>query len=265
MEEERHNLISPVPVIRTDELRRPLESVHIQFVVAASGEVLRAEALDSSRFADQALAIVKALRFRPFVRNGAAVEVQADEYVPILPPEKVPANHVPFPEVDDLSSVEFSLKRTACFGSCPLYEVRIAGDGVVTYLGHGWVAVEGKHTDRISARAVEGLLEAFRKADFYSLDDRYALTASDAPTFIVGLKIGSAAKTVTDYLGEQVGMSHAVSALENDLDATAESAKWLQGNSKTVPSLRKEGYDFKSDAAGLMLTRVAASGGQGRS
>jgi hypothetical protein len=147
IEEERHNLISPVPVIRTDELRRPLESVHIQLVVAASGEVLRAEALDSSRFADQALTIVKALRFRPFVRNGAAVEVQADEYVQILPPEKVPANHVPFPEVDDLSSVEFSLKRTACFGSCPSYELRITGDGVVTYSGQGWVAVEGKHTE----------------------------------------------------------------------------------------------------------------------
>jgi len=259
-EEERHHLISAVPIIRSDASRGPLESVHIQFVVAASGEVLRAEALVSSRFADQALTIVKALRFRPFVRNGVAVEVEADEYVQILPPEKVRANHVPFPEVDDLSSVEFSLKRTACFGSCPSYEMRITGDGVVTYSGHGWVAVEGKHTDRISAEAVDSLLEAFRKADFYSLDDRYALTASDAPTFIVGLKIGSAAKTVTDYLGEQVGMPQAISALENDLDATAEIAKWLRGDSKTVSSLRKEGFDFKSDAAGLMLTRVAATG-----
>jgi hypothetical protein len=259
-EEERLNLITAVPVIRTNESRRPWESVYVQLVVDPSGRVVSAEALDSSQFADRAMSVAKTLRFRPFVRNSAAVEVQTEEHVLILPPEKVRANQVPFPKVDNLSSVEFSLKRTACFGSCPSYEVRVSGDGTVTYSGDGNVAVAGKHTDRIGEEKVQSLLDTFRKADSYSLDDKYFLNMTNGPTFIVGVKIGTNTKTVTDYMGQQVGMPLAVNALEDELDATGGTAKWLRGNSETVSSLRKEGFDLRSDAAGLILTRVAASG-----
>jgi hypothetical protein len=217
-EEARHNLISPVPAIRTNESRRPLQSVAVQLTVDATGQVVSAEALDSPQFADRAVTIAKALSFRPFRRNGVAVDVLLEEHVPLLPPEKVPTRHVAFPEVKDVSSVTFSLKRTGCFGSCPSYEVRITGDGVVTYSGQAFVAVEGSHTDHIPTEKVRELLAAFRRADFYSLEDRYRFSVTDCPTFIVGIKVGNNAKTVTDYVGAQIGMPSAVSDLEERLD-----------------------------------------------
>ena len=51
----------PVPVIRTNQSRRPLESVHVQFVIDATGQVLSAEALDSPHFASQAVSVVETL------------------------------------------------------------------------------------------------------------------------------------------------------------------------------------------------------------
>jgi hypothetical protein len=267
-EEARYNLVGSVPVVRAaDAGRFSFGAVHVKFVIDTNGRVRDAEFIPPSRleikvspFASRALAVVRALTYRPILRNGIALEAQTDEYVRILPLEKVPATRVAFPEVNDLSSVEFSLKRTQCLGSCPSYEVRITGDGVVRYSGGAYVSVEGKHADRIEIEEVRRLLAVFRKADFYSFDDEYLFNITDSPAFTVEIKIGAAVKSVTDYAGEQVGMPLSIKSLEEDLDETAETSKWLTGNSETVPSLRKEGFNLKSKAAGLILTRVAASG-----
>ena len=259
-EEARHHLIGRLPPIRDARRVRTLESVLVELTVDATGQVANAEALDSPRFADRAVAIAKALRFRPFLRNGVPVDALLDEHIPVLPPEKLPTRHAAFPEVTDLSAVTFSLRRTDCLGSCPVYEVSIAGDGLVTYSGRAFIAVTGTHTDHIPIEKVRELLEAFRKADFYSLADEYSLRVTDGPTYIVGLQIGGHAKKVIDYMGTYAGMPAVVSDLEQQLDAISGDEKWLKGNSDTVASLRKEGFDFSSDAATLMLTRVAASG-----
>ncbi|HWO34087.1 MAG TPA: DUF6438 domain-containing protein, partial [Candidatus Acidoferrum sp.] len=35
----------------------------------------------------------------------------------------------------DLTSVSVALRRTACYGTCPVYAVTIHGSGLVEYLG----------------------------------------------------------------------------------------------------------------------------------
>ena len=83
----------------------------------------------------------------------------------------------------------------------------------------------GELKDHASAQAIQGLLESFRQADFFSLDDRYALVASDAPTYTVGIRIGAITKTVVDYIGDEVGMPQAVTNLEREIDAVVDSVK----------------------------------------
>jgi hypothetical protein len=245
--EARKNLIGFVPVIRAAgaEPFGVFSWVQVTLIVDRSGQVRSAEpvamqrlvpprqeaarALQSS-LVPQAVEIAKALKYRPFVQNGIVVEVQYDESVRILPLERLPAMHVPFPQVDDLGSVEFWLKRSRCFGPCPVYELHITGEGVVSYQGEhfeGWreAGVLGELRDRASAQAIQELLESFRKADFFSLDDRYALVASDAPTYTVGIRIGAVTKIVVDYIGDEVGMPQAVTNLEREIDAIADSVK----------------------------------------
>jgi hypothetical protein len=140
--EARKNLIDPVPVIRAPGAQPfgVFSSVQVTLTVDRSGQVRAAEPvvrqgpipprLEAARalqasLVPQAVEIARALKYRPFVHNGIVVEVQFDEHVRILPLEKLPTTHVAFPNVDDLKSVEFWLKRGRCFGPCPRYEVHI--------------------------------------------------------------------------------------------------------------------------------------------
>jgi uncharacterized protein DUF6438 len=173
--EARKNLISPVPVIRAagSEPGRVFLSIQVKLVVDTSGHVRSAEPLVSpgpvprmleavtalqSHLVPQAVEMARALKYRPFVQNGVAVEVQVDEYVRILPLEKLPTTHVAFPSVDDLKSVEFWLKRDPCFGSCPVYDVYITGEGVVSYRGQPFDGFLRELKDRATPQLIQGLL-----------------------------------------------------------------------------------------------------------
>jgi hypothetical protein len=231
LQEARRNLLSLPPAIRVQDLqrRRPFESAQVKLIIDVNGHVRSAEIQKSSMHDVLALAVASALQYRPFIEDGITSEVEYDEYVRVLPPEKLPATHVRFPKVDDLKSVQFSLLRSSCFGPCPDYELQISGEGVVTYFGKRSVAVNGQQSDRITPQAVQELLQAFEKADFFSLEDRYAVGATDLPTYTISIKVGSVSKTITDYSGEQVGMPDAVAALERQMDSIAGTIRWTGG------------------------------------
>jgi hypothetical protein len=57
------------------------------------------------------------------------------------------------------------------------------------------------------------------------LDDRYEIRATDLPRYTVGIRIGAVTKTVVDYSGEEVGMPDAVTKIEEEIDAIADSVK----------------------------------------
>lgn len=147
-----------------------------------------------------------------------------------LPPEGMrgapPPALAPFPSVRG-KPVVISLRRTACFGRCPIYRVEIRGDGLVTYDGERFVAVLGRRTRRVSPAAVRRLVSQFQAANFYSLRDEYRASVTDMPSQIVSLRIGSRSKVVVDYAGERAGMPHAVSELEDAIDRVAGTAAWV--------------------------------------
>lgn len=61
------------------------------------------------------------------------------------------------------------LERTACYGSCPIYQVEILSDGSVHYLGEGFVEQIGQHSWIIDAAAIEALNEAISKYEYFSM------------------------------------------------------------------------------------------------
>ena len=77
---------------------------------------------------------------------------------------------------------KITLRRTPCDGPCPVYELTILGTGEVTYLGEAHVAKAGAHSWRISGRRLERLAEAFERARYSRLEDRYTSREfTDAP------------------------------------------------------------------------------------
>lgn len=141
-----------------------------------------------------------------------------------------------------------TLERTECYGPCPIYKVEVRGDGEVAYEGLSPSLIPGHHRSRISKEAVQRLVAEFRKANYFSLKDRYVWPVTDLPTFKTSIEFDGRKKSVVDYMGRQVGMPEAAERLEISFDEIAQTGKWVEGNRETVRSLIAEGWNFQADS-----------------
>lgn len=137
--------------------------------------------------------------------------------------------HIAFPEIDDWNSLRITLSRGSCYGRCPTYEIEIHGDGTVVYDGKENVATKGMRTAKISHASLVELVDVFRKADYFSLDDRYVAGVTDNPAYKTSISFDGVSKSVLDYVGRSVGMPSAVSDVETAIDRLSGAHKWIGG------------------------------------
>lgn len=182
--------------------------------------------------------------------------------VPQLPNGGRPRTKVQTPAIANWETLKISLERTMCYGSCPYYKVEVTGDGIVSYTGLDHVAVTGRHLARISPDAVRSLHQAFVKADFFWTLDTYAAPITDGATYTVTASYDDHSKKLTDYFGREIGMPKQITALEDAIDATAQTEKWVKGNDQTFASLVAEHWDFHAtDDEHLALIETASKRG----
>jgi|GEM_PF-718819 len=165
--------------------------------------------------------------------SGPASEppVSTDAHAPFS------SNANAFPTVRDPGAVRIRLFRDACFGTCPVYSVEIRGDGAVTYCGENFVREMGIRTRQISTTEVEGLINRFREADFYSLRDRYVSGPPDHSSYVTSIMIDQHEKAVVNYLGQEDGLPAAVSALEDEIDRVAGTSEWIGTDATGIPDM----------------------------
>jgi Domain of unknown function (DUF6438) len=220
--------------------------LELEIVVSENGRVDAVKVVGDDHFhhGEEALVIGRARLFKPWMQNGAKVRVRVRDYVNLLPPEQWAEVRVPFPEQWDLDGVKVKLTRTVCFGSCPGYEVTVAGDGTVSFSGDHFVAVPGAHVAHVSTETVRALVREFQKADFFSAKDRYQGNWTDNPTQTLGLTIAGRTKVVVDYVGTDAGLPLAIRNLEAEIDEAAGTARWVKGDERTLASLEEERWPF---------------------
>lgn len=125
----------------------------------------------------------------------------------------------------NIHDVVITLERTRCFGACPDYIVTVYGNGTVLYEGRDFVKVKGVQVAQIQERGVKSLVDAFYKAGFFSMRDRYEELVSDLPSQTTSITIdGTTAKTVYRY-GFQ---PERLVALEDEIDRVAGTARWVK-------------------------------------
>jgi hypothetical protein len=227
--------------------RRVLGREHVQFeiVISENGRVDAAKLVgDAFGHEDEARAIEMSRIFKPWVRVQGPVRVRVTDYVSLLPPEQWAAVKVPFPDPVDMQSVSMGLKRTTCFGSCPDYEVTVAGDGTVRFKGNSFVSIPGDHVAHIPVEVVKELVEDFKNADFFSAKGEYRGNWTDNPTQTVSLTVNGHAKTVVDYVGTRAGLPLAIRNLEQQIDDATGTARWVKGDARTLASLEEEKWPF---------------------
>jgi hypothetical protein len=200
-------------------------------------------------------AIVRQWKYVPFVKDGTPVTAEIKDNLVIEIAERMPSLHVPPPVLRPDSNVTITLRRSACFGSCPEYTVTIGTDGIV-FDGRSYVVAPGKYSGAVDPSAVRKLAEKFVAADFYSMDHAYASMMVDASSRTISIEIDGKKKQVLDG-GGPTGMPSIITDLEDEADAFALTDRWVEGSDGLVSSLKSEGYDFQTFDAQVMLKRTA--------
>jgi hypothetical protein len=206
-------------------------SLTFEIVVAADGRVESAKPVgDEKRHLDEGRAIEMARRYKPWMQDGRNIRVRVSDDVQLLPPERWALVPRRFPERWGLKGVKIELLRTVCYGRCPAYSVTVRGDGSVHFNGEKYVQILGAHDGHIAPEAVMELVRQFEKAQFFAAGDKYIAEVTDNSTYTLTLTVAGKKKTVTDYVGEQVGMPPVITDLENAVDETAGTERWIKGS-----------------------------------
>lgn len=132
-----------------------------------------------------------------------------------------------FPEIHDWNTLRITLSRSGCYGRCPAYKIEIHGDGTVLYDGKVNVAHKGRHTAKISHASLVELVDFFRRANYFSLRDRYVSGITDNPAYETSISFDGVSKSVLDYVGQSVGMPSTVSDVEAAIDRLSGASKWV--------------------------------------
>jgi Domain of unknown function (DUF6438) len=149
--------------------------------------------------------------------------------------------------------IEITIKRTACFGTCPEYDVVIRDDGTVTYNGRSYVRIPGQHTWKIDPAAVRALAREMQDAGYFDLQDKYSVMVTDNPTTYTSLTIGGRTKKVMDYI---VGPPK-LKDLEKRIDAVSDAKKYVFISGAAIRDLQKTGWRATGpDAEDWMLRAI---------
>ena len=133
------------------------------------------------------------------------------------------------------------LRRTACYGQCPIYCVTIFENGDVDYEGKEHVKVQGKLHFIIPKDSVDYLLKNIQAIQFFSLDDSYivrittkmnkggnvdttAFYVTDLPSTYITVMIGSKKKTILDYYGAPSELRN----LEVEIDRVTQTSRYIE-------------------------------------
>lgn len=154
-----------------------------------------------------------------------------------------------------------TLERTSCFGECPVYTVRIDAKGTVTYDGTSFVRVLGRQMDRIPLSRVAALLETAERIGFFELRDRYRTIrnpdgtetmVTDLPTAFVTITREGRSKRVEDYIGAPDSLKE----LEQQIDDTARTTRWIRLDVPTLQQLVREGWSPSVEERAELLRKA---------
>ncbi|HEX8566945.1 MAG TPA: DUF6438 domain-containing protein [Pyrinomonadaceae bacterium] len=153
-------------------------------------------------------------------------------------------NIKPEPQTSN-TELSLSMKRSHCYGTCPVYELNIQSDGKVLFNGIDYTETKGEVTGSLSNEKMKQLVSEIEKANFYSYEDSYtndlgscSLIATDNPTVTLSVKLNGKEKNITHYLGCRSEINSSGGSadsifplqlynLENKIDEIVETKRWI--------------------------------------
>lgn len=120
----------------------------------------------------------------------------------------------------DTSLLFLYFETTPCFGSCPVFTMKIYHNGFATYTGTRFVDNIGEFDGRLTLQQMSGIKEQAQLIEFFSLNSEYDAPVTDLPT-------------ITTYLNIE-GQQHRVKARMNIPDELQAFHKYLKELSEQI-------------------------------
>ncbi len=120
-------------------------------------------------------------------------------------------------------------QKTACFGKCPVYQVKFYSDGRVTWHGQMNIDREGWYTASVSQQLLTEIKDKAHEVKFWDLSNNYPkeIRVVDLPSTVTYVRVGDMEKTVVNTYQAPAELE----AFEDYLAAIIEKLEW-QASSK---------------------------------
>ncbi len=125
---------------------------------------------------------------------------------------------------DKTGELVFSLKKTACYGDCPIFLLKIYSDGLVKFHGEKFTEKTGYYTNQISGEELTAVINEFVNANFFEFEDEYTGEMLDLPTTYISFNYNDKTKSIKDYYGSPKELKR----LEQTLDRYRKLENWTK-------------------------------------
>lgn len=123
-----------------------------------------------------------------------------------------------------LDTIQFELKKGACFGRCPRYTLSIFPDGKSLFKGVAYSSKIGTFKKQLSSNEIESLTDLFKESNFQSYPDTFPSMIPDLPGIWISYHDGVTSKTV---YGKE-GRPEQLLKIQAKLEEIANSDNWNQ-------------------------------------
>ena len=116
----------------------------------------------------------------------------------------------------------FSMKKSSCYGPCPVYEMKIYKNGFVKLTAEEHLDLKGEFYTKLPGSKVKTLVSKFNEAGFFEMKNHYISITKDLPTTWVYFSNEGRQKRIKDYDGAPESLKD----LEKEVSSLLESEDW---------------------------------------
>jgi hypothetical protein len=120
---------------------------------------------------------------------------------------------------------EIALERSACYGECPIYTVKLHADGKVEYVGVAFVERSGHHSGTIPESWFRRLTELALDIGYFELRDSYSCEVTDSPTIYTSVTENGRRKIIRHYAPGWAGPAR-LHAFEDAIETFVDYVTW---------------------------------------
>jgi Domain of unknown function (DUF6438) len=133
------------------------------------------------------------------------------------------------------TTTSVTLRRGACFGTCPVYEVTLASDGTAIWDGERFVERLGRYKGEIDLNDYSRLVRFIERAGFFHFDDEYLGNVTDLPDYRLTVVSAGMTKSVLQNGVDEPPDFWVIATL---IDALAESIDWSPVAAEAAQDMR---------------------------